>query len=87
MTTALALYGGYLRVDFVDYQPEALALGHTLWSVTGQHATVLSRHEMAVGEAGITEIHPIDSTVTSVYPPVPPEILPERERSHGEAKG
>jgi hypothetical protein len=87
MTTALALYGGYLRVDFVDYQPEALALGHTLWSIAGQHATVLSRHEMTAGEAGITETRPAGSTVTSVYPPVPPEVLAERERSYGEARG
>lgn len=80
MTTALALYGGYLRVDFIDYQPEALTLGHTLWAVADQHATVLSRHEMTSGDDGITEIHPIDSKVTSVYPPVPPEITAERER-------
>lgn len=87
MTTALALYGGYLRADFIDCQPEALALGHTLWSIADQHATVLSRHEMAAGEAGITEINPIGSKMTSVYPPVPLEILAERERSYREAKG
>lgn len=72
MTTALALYGGYLLVSFIDYQPEALALGHTLWSITDQHVTMLSRHEMASGDASVTEIHPIDSKVTSVFPPVPP---------------
>ena len=86
MTTALALYGGYLLVNFIDYQPEALALGHTLWSITGQQVTMLSRHEMASGEAGVTEIHPIDSEATSVFPPLPPEVLAERERSYHEAK-
>lgn len=87
MTTALALYGGHLRVDFMDCQPEALALGHTLWSIAGQRATMLSRHEMASGESGVTEIDPIDSKATSVYPPVPPEILAEQERSYREATG
>ncbi len=47
---------------------------------------MLSRHEMASGEAGITEIHPIESKWTSVYPPVPPEILADQGRSYREAK-
>jgi hypothetical protein len=84
MTTALALYGGNLRVDFMDYQPEGLALGHTLWSIAEQRATIISRHEMAADESGVTEdIHP--SKDTGVYPPVPPEVLAERIRADHES--
>jgi hypothetical protein len=43
---------------------------------------------MASGEADITEeIHPVDSKWTSVYPPVPPELLAEQQRSYHEANG
>jgi hypothetical protein len=87
MTTALALYGGYLKADFIDYGPEALAMGHTLWSIAGQHVTMLAQHEMAADEDGIIEVHPVDNKETSVYPPLPPEIVAERERSYREAKG
>ena len=48
---------------------------------------MLSGYEMASGKAGVTEVDRIPSKETSVYPPVPPEILAAWERSYREAKG
>jgi len=86
MTTVLALYGGFLRVDFMDYRPESLALGHTLWRIADQELSELSRHEAVAGDGGVTEIHPIPDKHESVYPPLPPEVQARLDRSYSDGR-
>jgi hypothetical protein len=76
MNTALALYGGYLRVNWMSYgdasEDFAIGVGHTLWQITDHHETELARRSIVSGANGITETG--TPMTEDLAPPLPPEV-------------
>lgn len=84
--TALALYGGYLRVDWMDFaDPDALSVGHGTWEVRDYQETEMRSGVITSGPGGISETNSGDPGY--VGPNLPPDIaaaLHERARARAE---
>ncbi|GAA3085872.1 hypothetical protein GCM10020000_85490 [Streptomyces olivoverticillatus] len=77
MSTALALYGGYMRINWMSFGgPEtqfSVGAGHSLWEVASHVATEVSRTAIVSGPDGLKEEGPTDPAAVPVLP-LPPEV-------------
>ncbi|MEY9842532.1 hypothetical protein [Streptacidiphilus sp. EB103A] len=82
MTTALALYGGVLRVNWMSFGSEAegfsVGSGHTVWRVADHEATEVRRLAITSAQEGITTAESGDPAYET--PPLPPEVQEQLER-------
>ncbi|MBD0675658.1 hypothetical protein [Streptomyces sp. CBMA156] len=76
MTTALALYGGVLRVNWMSFGSEAEAfavgVGHMVWEITDHEVTEVRRLSTISAEAGLSTAESGDPAYRT--PPLPPEV-------------
>ncbi|MGP4104389.1 hypothetical protein [Nonomuraea sp. KM90] len=79
MCTALALHGGLMRVDWMDFSAAgAVSIGHAFWDVRDYQATEIRRSVITSGPDGITEAN--TGAPGFAWPPLPPEVAAELEQ-------
>jgi hypothetical protein len=83
MTTALALYGGVLRVNWMSFGTEtegfAVGSGHTVWEVADHEVTEIRRLAVVSAQEGVTTTDSGDRAYET--PPLPPEVQELLDRS------
>jgi hypothetical protein len=77
MNTALALYGGYMRINWMSFgdasEDFAVGTGHALWQITDHHETEIARNAVVSGPDGVTET---GSPIPAGHnPPLPPDVV------------
>lgn len=74
MSTALALYGGYMRINWFDMGgADSMAAGHSLWEVSAHQVREISRWTAVAGPDGVRDEGPTNPGATPVLP-LPPEV-------------
>ncbi|MFF7953969.1 hypothetical protein [Streptomyces griseorubiginosus] len=77
LSTALALYGGYMRINWMSFGGEetqfSVGAGHSLWEVSSHRATEVSRTALVSGPGGVREEGPTDPAAMPELP-LPPEV-------------
>jgi hypothetical protein len=74
MSTALALYGGWMRINWFDMgDAESMAVGHSLWEVSAHQVREISRWTAVAGPDGVRDEGPTNPGATPVLP-LPPEV-------------
>ena len=74
MSTALALYGGWMRINWFDMGgAESMAVGHSLWEVSAHQVREISRWTAVAGPDGVRDEGPTNPGATPVLP-LPPEV-------------
>lgn len=90
MHTALALYGGYQRIDWIEVGGAdtdfAVSLGHGLWKITDQQETRLGGHEVTSDTTGVHDGERC-SVPAGGYPPLPPEVAAAQRRADATGAG
>ncbi|MEV1179609.1 hypothetical protein, partial [Nonomuraea sp. NPDC049784] len=79
MYTALALHGGFMRIDWMDFSAsDAISMGHAAWKVHDYQETEVRRSVITSGPDGISQT---DSGAPDyAWPPLPPEVAAELEQ-------
>ncbi|MFF2226877.1 hypothetical protein ACFVV7_26585 [Streptomyces globisporus] len=79
MSTALALYGGWIRINwFAMGDADSMRAGHSLWEVTGHEVREISRWSTVAGPDGVRSEGPTNPSAVPVLP-LPPEVEAKRK--------
>ncbi|WP_433434905.1 hypothetical protein [Nonomuraea sp. CA-141351] len=79
MYTALALYGGFMRVDWMDFSAsDAVSMGRAAWEVRDYQETEIRRVVITSRPDGLSQTETGDPDYA--WPPLPPEIAAELEQ-------
>ncbi|MFE4304875.1 hypothetical protein ACFRR6_02165 [Streptomyces sp. NPDC056891] len=74
MATALALYGGYMRINWLDLGgADTMGMGHSLWEVSAHQAREISRWSAVAGPDGVHDEGPTNPSAVPVLP-LPREV-------------
>ncbi|MFI5864731.1 hypothetical protein [Streptomyces sp. NPDC051546] len=79
LSTAMALYGGYMRINWFDMgDADSMGAGHSLWEVSTHQMHEVSRWSSIVGPHGVRDEGPTNPNSSPVLP-LPPEVEAERK--------
>ncbi|WP_424892219.1 hypothetical protein [Streptomyces sp. XH2] len=79
LSTALALYGGYMRINWFDMGgANTMGAGYSLWEVSSHQAREVSRWSIVTGPDGVQEEGPTHPSAVPVLP-LPPEVEAKRK--------
>ncbi|MEU6352076.1 hypothetical protein ABZ896_22530 [Streptomyces sp. NPDC047072] len=79
MSTALALYGGWMRINWFDMGgADSMGAGHSLWEVSAHQVREVSRWSAVAGPDGVRDEGPTNPGAAPVLP-LPPEVEAKRK--------
>jgi hypothetical protein len=78
MSTVLALYGGYMRINWFGAEDvDKVGVGHSLWEVSSHQAREVSRTSIVTGPDGVQNEGPTNPGAMPVLP-LPPKVEAQR---------